>query len=98
MAPHLCALNVATVSEGATPLGPGFPDSGGLLVPSPSREYTMELRGMLPEDSRAEMNGLLLLLLDHSYRSSHLASPRPLLGSGCQPQLQLLPNFVSLSS
>ena len=38
---------------------------------------------MLPEESRTEMNGLLLLLLDHSYRSSHLASPHPLLGLSC---------------
>lgn len=50
-------------------------ESPGLLVPSPSSEYTMEVRGMLREESRAVPNWIALLLSDHSHRSAHLTSP-----------------------
>lgn len=45
------------------------------MGPSPSREHTVEIRGLLPEESRPAVNWIVLLLLDHLYRSAHLASP-----------------------
>lgn len=50
---------------------------GASCVPSPSREYTMEIRGMLQEESRAVLNWIIPLLLDHSYRSADLTSSSP---------------------
>lgn len=55
--------------------GIGPRDSGGLLVPSPGHECTMEIGGRLQEESRAVLNRIVLLPLDHSSRSAHLASP-----------------------
>ena len=86
----MCSMWPLSLEEGLLS-GMAPSDSGGLLVPSSGREYTMEIRGRLQEESRAELNWLVLLLLDHSYRSAQLTSP------SCSPR-QWLPTGAPTQS